>query len=259
MGIEYTSKDETAVCNLASISLPRLVFDKIKKTSNKELTGSISTHRYFNFIKLTEIVQQVTYNLNQIIDINYYPVETARRSNILHRPIGLGVQGLADVFIILGISFDSLEAQQLNKEIFECIYYSALKASCELAQLNGFYSSYKGSPISKGILQHDMWGVDPPTKRWDWKSLRDDISKYGVRNSLLVAPMPTASTSQILGNNECFEPYTSNIYVRRVLSGEFIVVNHHLLDDLTKIEKWDYSTKNELVVSNVSVQSLLIP
>merc|ERR1712217_729861 len=256
MGIEYTSKDETAVCNLASISLPRLVFDKIKKTSNKELTGSISTHRYFNFIKLTEIVQQVTYNLNQIIDINYYPVETARRSNILHRPIGLGVQGLADVFIILGISFDSLKAQQLNKEIFECIYYSALEASCELAQLNGYYSSYKGSPISKGILQHDMWGVNPPTKRWDWKSLRADISNYGVRNSLLVAPMPTASTSQILGNNECFEPYTSNIYVRRTLADEFVVINQHLLKDLISRGIWNKLVKNKLIAANGSVQNI---
>lgn len=258
--IEYTSPDETAVCNLASIALPRFVKERNPTgREGRKLVGSLdSANRFFDFDKLAEVTSVITRNLNKIIDINYYPVETARRSNIRHRPIGLGVQGLADTFIILGLPFDSEEAKQLNKDIFETIYYAALKTSNELAKAEGPYSSYEGSPVSKGILQPDMWGVTPST-RWDWGTLRADIASNGVRNSLLVAPMPTASTSQILGNNEAFEPYTSNIYVRRVLSGEFTVVNQHLLSDLTRMGMWDGDMKNELVASNGSVQDLDIP
>lgn len=201
----------------------------------------------------------VTRNLNRIIDINYYPVETARRSNTRHRPIGIGVQGLADAFILLGLPFDSEEACALNKEIFETMYYAALKTSCDIAKVEGPYETYQGSPISKGILQHDMWNVTPSTSRWDWDALRTAIRQHGVRNSLLIAPMPTASTSQILGNNECFEPYTSNIYVRRVLSGEFTVVNQHFMHDMVKLGLWDADIKNELVANNGSVQDLDIP
>ena len=257
--IEYTSPDETAVCNLASIALPRYVREKNGSSSTKKLVGSLDAeNRYFDFEKLAEVTSVVTRNLNKIIDVNYYPVETARRSNTRHRPIGLGVQGLADAFILLGLPFDSPEAAKLNKEIFETIYYAALKTSCELAQADGTYESYAGSPVSKGVLQPDMWGVEP-SSRWNWNELRANISSHGVRNSLLVAPMPTASTSQILGNNECFEPYTSNIYVRRVLSGEFTVVNQHLLNDLTTLGLWDSSVKNEMVAANGSVLELDIP
>lgn len=258
--IEYTSPDETAVCNLASIALPRFVRDQNSSgRENRKMIGSLdASNRYFDFDKLAEVTKVVTRNLNRIIDINYYPAETARRSNLAHRPIGLGVQGLADAFILLGMPFDSLEAKQLNKDIFETIYYASLSTSCELAKVEGTYSSYEGSPVSKGILQPDMWGV-APSDRWDWTKLRSDIAQHGIRNSLLVAPMPTASTSQILGNNECFEPYTSNIYVRRVLSGEFTVVNQHLLADLTRLGLWDADMKNELVAGNGSVQELDIP
>eukprot|EP00899_Mesostigma_viride_P015048 jgi/Mesvir1/23544/Mv18244-RA.3 len=254
--IEFTSPEETAVCNLASIALPRYVRERDAPVATKRLVGSHnSTARYFDFDKLAEVTREVTRNLNRIIDVNYYPVETARRSNLRHRPIGLGVQGLADAFILMGMPFESPEAQQLNVDIFETIYYAALKASCELAQEEGTYETYAGSPVSQGILQPDMWGVTP-SDRWDWAQLRADIAKYGVRNSLLVAPMPTASTSQILGNNECFEPYTSNIYVRRVLSGEFTVVNNHLLADLTHLGLWTPELKNALIAHNGSVQRL---
>lgn len=258
--VEYTSPDETAVCNLASIALPRFVRENNPTgREGRKLIGSLdSNNRYFDFEKLAEVTAVVTRNLNKIIDINYYPVETARRSNMSHRPIGLGVQGLADTFILLGLAFDSEEAKQLNKDIFETIYYSALRTSAALAKAEGTYASYAGSPMSKGIMQPDMWGVTP-SDRWDWGALRAEVATHGVRNSLLVAPMPTASTSQILGNNECFEPYTSNIYVRRVLSGEFTVVNQHLLSDLTRLGMWDGDMKNELVASNGSVQDLDIP
>jgi ribonucleoside-diphosphate reductase subunit M1 len=256
--IEYTSPEETAVCNLASIALPRFVRDNEGRDGRK-LVGSLDhKNRYFDFEKLAEVTKVATRNLNRIIDINYYPVETARRSNMNHRPIGLGVQGLADAFILLGLPFDSPEAEQLNKDIFETIYFAALSMSNSLAKVEGTYSSYEGSPVSKGQLQMDMWGVKP-SDRWDWESLRGDIAQNGVRNSLLVAPMPTASTSQILGNNECFEPYTSNIYVRRVLSGEFTVVNQHLLHDLTRLGLWDSDMKNELVACSGSVKDLDIP
>lgn len=236
--IEYTSPDEVAVCNLASLALPRFVID-----------GK------FNHDKLYEVTYEATKNLNRIIDNNYYPVEEARNSNLRHRPIGLGVQGLADVFILLRLSFESEEARQLNREIFETIYFAGMTASKDLAKIDGAYESFKGSPVSKGIFQFDMWGVEP-TLRWDWYRLKDEVIKFGVRNSLLVAPMPTASTSQILGNNECFEPYTSNIYVRRVLSGEFVVVNKHLLKDLIELNLWNDEMKNSIMSHNGSVQKI---
>ncbi|KAH6770614.1 ribonucleotide reductase 1 [Perilla frutescens var. hirtella] len=240
--IEYTSPTETAVCNLASIALPRFVREKGVPVESQptKLVGSIgSKNRYFDFDKLAEVTELVTTNLNKIIDINYYPVETAKRSNMRHRPIGIGVQGLADTFILLGMAFESPEAQQLNKDIFETIYYHALKASCELAKKEGPYETYKGSPVSKGIIQPDMWGVKP-SDRWDWDALRALIASHGVRNSLLVAPMPTASTSQILGNND----------------GEFVVVNKHLLNDLTEMGVWSPAVKNRIIYEDGSVQKI---
>ncbi|MBK6521854.1 MAG: ribonucleoside-diphosphate reductase subunit alpha [Sphingobacteriaceae bacterium] len=238
--LEYTSADEVAVCNLASIALPRFVDEK---------TGT------FDHNKLFEITYAATRNLNKIIDRNYYPIPEARNSNMRHRPIGLGVQGLADAFILMRYSFESEEAKKLNSEIFETIYFAALTASKDLAKLDGAYESYEGSPISKGIFQQDMWKVTP-SPRWEWDVLREEIKQYGVRNSLLLAPMPTASTSQILGNNECFEPYTSNIYTRRVLSGEFVVVNKHLLRDLVKLGIWNENLKNKIISANGSVQDI---
>jgi len=236
--IEYTSPDEVAVCNLASIALPKFVID-----------GK------FDFEKLFKVTYRVTRNLDKVIDANYYPVPEARNSNMRHRPIGIGVQGLADAFILMRQAFESEEARQLNKDIFETIYYAALTASKDLAIEKGTYESYKGSPVSQGILQFDMWNVKP-SDRWEWDLLRQEIQKNGVRNSLLLAPMPTASTAQILGNNECFEPYTSNIYTRRVLSGEFIIVNKHLLRDLVKLGIWDDRLKNKLMASNGSIQNI---
>ena len=236
--IEYTSPDEVAVCNLASIALNKFVKD--------DLT--------YDHQKLYEITKVITRNLNKVIDVNYYPVEEARNSNLRHRPIGIGVQGLADTFILMRQSFDSPEAKQLNAEIFETIYFAAMESSMEIAQKEGPYKTYEGSPVSKGIFQFDMWGVVPSSKRWDWTKLKREVKKHGVRNSLLLAPMPTASTSQILGNNECFEPYTSNIYTRRVLSGEFIVVNKHLLKDLIKLNLWNENMKDRLMESNGSIQ-----
>ncbi|MBU3743382.1 MAG: ribonucleoside-diphosphate reductase subunit alpha [Sediminibacterium sp.] len=236
--IEYTSPDEIAVCNLASLALPRYV-----------INGS------FDHDKLYEVTYEATKNLNKIIDYNYYPVEEARNSNLRHRPIGLGVQGLADVFIQLRLPFESEAAKNLNKEIFETIYFAAMTASKDLAKVYGPYETYAGSPVSKAQFQFDLWGVEP-TLRWDWYTLKAEVLKYGVRNSLLVAPMPTASTSQILGNNECFEPYTSNIYVRRVLSGEFVVVNKHLLNDLIELNLWDDEMKNRIISQNGSIQKI---
>ncbi|MFT3676325.1 MAG: ribonucleoside-diphosphate reductase subunit alpha [Chitinophagaceae bacterium] len=236
--IEYTSPDEVAVCNLASLALPRYV-----------INGK------FDHDKLYEVTYQVTKNLNKIIDNNYYPVPEAEKSNLRHRPIGLGVQGLADVFILLRLPFESDEARQLNKEIFETIYFAAMTASKDLAKVEGPYETFAGSPVSKGIFQFDMWDVEP-TLRWDWYTLKAEVLKHGVRNSLLVAPMPTASTSQILGNNECFEPYTSNIYVRRVLSGEFVVVNKHLLKDLVELNLWNDEMKNAIMSHNGSIQKI---
>ncbi|MFB9842547.1 ribonucleoside-diphosphate reductase subunit alpha [Mucilaginibacter ginsenosidivorans] len=237
--MEYTSDKEVAVCNLASLALPRYVINGI-----------------FDHQKLYEVTYQVTLNLNRIIDNNYYPVEEARYSNLRHRPIGLGVQGLADAFIQLRLPFESDEAKQLNKEIFETIYFAAMTASKDLAIKEGAYETFKGSPLSKGKFQFDMWGVTPNSGHWDWENLRLDVMNHGVRNSLLVAPMPTASTSQILGNNECFEPYTSNIYTRRVLSGEFIIVNKFLLRDLVNLGLWNTTMKDKIITANGSIQEI---
>lgn len=238
--IEYTAPDEVAVCNLASLALPSFV--------------NYNRGEY-DFAKLHEVTQIVTRNLNKIIEVNHYPVEEARRSNFRHRPIGLGVQGLADAFLALRLPFDSPEAKKLNIQIFETIYHAALTASCELAKEHGPYATYEGSPVSQGILQYDMWNVTP-TDLWDWDSLKASIAQYGVRNSLLVAPMPTASTSQILGNNECFEPYTSNIYSRRVLAGEFQVVNPWLLKDLVDMGLWSDNMKNRIIADGGSIQRI---
>jgi ribonucleoside-diphosphate reductase alpha chain len=238
--MEYTSKDEVAVCNLASISLSKFV--KEDKT--------------FDHDKLYQITKVATRNLNKVIDVNYYPVEEARTSNMRHRPIGLGVQGLADAFVMMRLPFESQEAQRLNSEIFETIYFASMEASMELSQVDGPYQTYKGSPVSKGIFQFDMWGVTPDSGRWDWYELKQKVKKHGVRNSLLVAPMPTASTSQILGNNECFEPFTSNMYVRRVLSGEFIVANKYLMHDLIGLGLWDDSMMNKIKAENGSIQNI---
>lgn len=238
--IQYSSPDEVAVCNLASLALGQFV-DVRKQT--------------YDFEKLRHVTHVVVRNLNKVVNANYYPVEEARRSNMRHRPIGVGVQGLADAFMKLRMPFESPEAAKLNRDIFETIYFAALEASNDLAKELGPYETYEGSPISKGVLQHDMWGVDA-SDRWDWKTLRANIAQYGVRNSLLLAPMPTASTSQILGSNECFEPYTSNIYTRRVLSGEFQIVNSHLLKDLTALGLWTTSMKNRMISENGSIQNI---
>ncbi len=236
--IEYTAPDEIAVCNLGSIALPKFVKD-----------GA------FDHDKLFEVTYQLTVNLNKIIDGNYYPVPETRNSNMRHRPIGIGVQGLADAFILMRFPFDSEEAKKLNREVFETIYYASCTASKDLARRDGAYESYQGSPASKGILQFDMWNVTP-TDRWEWSVLKEEITKYGMRNSLLLAPMPTASTAQILGNNECFEPYTTNIYSRRTLAGEFIVVNKHLLKDLVNLGLWNDNLKNKLMSTSGSVQNI---
>ena len=239
--LEYTSPDEVAVCNLASIALPMFIKD-----------GA------FDHQGLYDVTVRATKNLNKVIDRNYYPIKEAENSNFRHRPIGLGVQGLADTFIKLRMPFTSDEAKTLNQEIFETLYFAAMTASKDVAKYEGSYESYKGSPISKGEFQHNLWGIKDSelSGRWDWAALRKEVKKHGVRNSLLVAPMPTASTSQILGNNECFEPYTSNIYTRRVLSGEFIVVNKHLLEDLVNLGLWDEDLKQELMRANGSVQQI---
>ena len=237
--MEYTSPDEVAVCNLASISLAKFVKED----------------QTYDFEKLYEVTKVVTRNLNKVIDVNYYPVIEAENSNMRHRPVGIGVQGLADAFIEMRMPFDSKEARKLNSDIFETIYFAAMTESNAIAKRDGAYSSYEGSPVSQGILQYDMWGVTP-TNRWDWADLKKKIKKHGVRNSLLVAPMPTASTSQILGNNECFEPYTSNMYSRRTLSGEHIIVNKHLLKDLIRLNLWGDEMKQRLMAANGSVQEI---
>lgn len=236
--MEYTNPDEVAVCNLASLALPRYVINN-----------------QFDFQKLYEVTKIVTRNLNKVIDLNYYPIPETLHSNEQHRPIGLGVQGLADVFLALRMPFESDEAAQLNKDIFETLYFAAMECSMELAQENGAYASFKGSPLSEGKFQFDLWNVQPST-RWNWNELREKVMKFGVRNSLLIAPMPTASTSQILGNNECFEPYTTNVYNRRVLSGEFVVVNKYLLQDLIDLNLWNESMKNRLIAENGSIQAI---
>jgi len=237
--IEYTAADEVAVCNLASLALPKFV-----------------TADVFDHDKLYEVTYQATLNLNKIIDNNYYPVIEAANSNFRHRPVGLGVQGLADTFIRLRLPFESDAAKQLNKEIFETIYFAAMTASKDLAIKDGPYETFKGSPLSKGQFQFDLWNVTPDSGRWNWADLRSDVMNHGVRNSLLVAPMPTASTSQILGNNECFEPYTSNIYTRRVLSGEFVIVNKYLLRDLVNMGLWNNDMKNQIISANGSIQDI---
>ena len=239
--MEYTSKDEVAVCNLASIALPRFVNHETKQ---------------FDFQKLYDVTYHVTGNLNRVIDVNYYPVEEARNSNMRHRPIGLGVQGLADTFAMLGMYFESDEAKALNKEIFETIYFASCTASKDAAIIEGPYSSFKGSPASEGILQFDLWGMNEHSGRWDWDSLKSEIVENGMRNSLLLAPMPTASTSQILGNNECFEAFTSNLYVRRTLSGEFVVTNKHLIKDLINLGLWSLEMKDEILRHKGSIQAI---
>jgi len=239
--MEYTAKDEVAVCNLASIALPKFV-----NMSSGE----------FDHQKLYDVTYHATGNLNRVIDVNYYPVEEARNSNMRHRPIGLGVQGLADTFAMLEMPFDGPQARSLNKEIFETIYYAACTASKDAAIAEGPYSTFKGSPASKGILQFDLWGMNDHSGRWDWSSLKEEIVEHGMRNSLLVAPMPTASTSQILGNNECFEAFTSNLYVRRTLSGEFVVLNRHLVRDLIKEDLWSIEMKNEILRHKGSIQAI---
>ena len=237
--IEYTAPDEVAVCNLASLALPKFVTEE----------GT------FDHDKLFEVTYQATINLNRIIDENFYPIEEAKNSNLRHRPIGLGVQGLADAFIMLGYPFESEEARALNREVFETIYYASMTASKDLSKVDGPYSTFEGSPVSKGVFQFDMWGVTP-TSRWEWDVLKEEVKTHGVRNSLLLAPMPTASTAQILGNNECFEPYTSNIYTRRVLSGEFIIVNKHLLKDLVKEGLWNKDMRQKIMAANGSIQNI---
>jgi len=240
--LEYTDKDETAVCNLASIALPKYV--DVDKNE-------------FNHEELHRVTKMVTRNLNKVIDKNFYPTENGMRSNMRHRPIGIGVQGLADVFILLRMTFGSEESRKLNRDIFETIYHASLESSCELADMYGTYGTFKGSPFSKGILQFDMWDRDPQfSGRYDWDAMRKLVKK-GTRNSLLLAPMPTASTSQILGNNECFEPYTTNIYLRRTLAGEFVVVNKHLVEDLKKIGLWSKEMKDLMVKANGSVQNII--
>ncbi len=236
--IEYSDSQEYAVCNLASIALPRYI-----------------ENGKYNFQKLYEVVKVVTRNLNKVIDINYYPCEETRRSNSRHRPIGIGVQGLADVYLKLGYPFESDEAEQLNREMFETIYFAAVEASMDLAKVDGPYETFEGSPFSQGIFQFDMWNVKP-TDRWDWNTLRQNVKQYGTRNSLLTALMPTASTSQILGNNECFEPYTSNVYTRKTLAGEFTVVNKYLIDDLYNLGLWNSAMKDKMVFHNGSVQEI---
>ena len=241
--LEYTDKDETSVCNLASIALPKYV--------NKET-------KTFDYDKLHEVTKTVTKNLNRVIDRNFYPVETARRSNMKHRPIGLGVQGLADVFILCGLPFDCEESRLMNAHIFETMYHAALEASSELAEIEGSYESFKTSPTAEGVLQPDMWeGEAKFSGRYDWDAMRESVKTKGLRNSLLMAPMPTASTAQILGNNECFEPYTTNIYLRRTLAGEFVVVNKHLVDDLKKVGLWSKEMKDLMVKAGGSIQNIV--
>jgi ribonucleoside-diphosphate reductase alpha chain len=239
--MEYTAKDEVAVCNLASIALNKYV-DLENSTFNHQLLYDVTYH--------------ATGNLNRVIDVNYYPVEEARNSNMRHRPIGLGVQGLADTFALLQLPFESPQARALNKEIFETIYFAACTASKDAAIAEGAYSTFQGSPASKGELQFDLWGMNDHSGRWDWTTLKGEIIEHGMRNSLLLAPMPTASTSQILGNNECFEAFTSNLYVRRTLSGEFIVLNKHLVRDLIALDLWSLNMKDEILRHKGSIQAI---
>jgi ribonucleoside-diphosphate reductase alpha chain len=244
--IEYSDKDESAVCNLASLALPAFV-----NTTNPDAP-------FIDYNKLHEVTKVVTYNLNKVIDVNYYPTEKTRRSNMRHRPIGVGVQGLADVFMLMNIAFTSDEAKLINKRIFETIYHAAVESSCEIAEIEGPYETFAGSPASKGQLQFDLWAVDPSASenRYDWTSLKEKVQQVGLRNSLLLAPMPTASTSQILGYNECIEPITSNIYNRRTLAGEFILANKYLMNDLIKLDLWNEKIKNNIIANHGSVQHI---
>jgi ribonucleoside-diphosphate reductase alpha chain len=237
--VEYSDKNETAVCNLASIALPTFMKDGV-----------------MDYEKLHEVTKVVTGNLNRVIDVNYYPIEKTRRSNMRHRPVGIGVQGLADVFMMMDVSFDSEDAAKTNRDIFETIYHAALEKSCELAKTEGKYETFDGSPASKGILQFDMWNVEPGNQRYDWDALKSKIQKQGLRNSLLLAPMPTASTSQILGYNECIEPFTSNIYNRRTIAGEFMLTNKYLMNDLLKLGLWNEQVKNNIIANNGSIQHI---
>jgi ribonucleoside-diphosphate reductase alpha chain len=241
--IEYSDKNETAVCNLASIGLPSFV--------------NIET-KMFDYEKLHEVTKVVTNNLNRVIDINFYPTEKTRTSNMRHRPIGIGVQGLADTFVLMDIPFHSDEAKEVNKLIFETIYHAALEKSNEISISFRSYSSFEGSPASKGILQYDMWDKEPTKGRYDWDTLKKSIMKHGLRNSLLVAPMPTASTSQILGFNECFEPFTSNLYSRRTLAGEFVVINKYLMKELIELGHWNEQIKNNIIANKGSIQQLTV-
>ena len=248
--MEVSTPEETAVCNLASLCLPAFLKE------NEKMTAPDGSHPFlFDFDKLAEVTHVVTRNLNRVIDKNYYPTEAARKSNMRHRPIGIGVQGLADVFQMLGLPFDSQGARELNKQIFTHIYFAALSMSCKIAKEEGPYETFRGSPASQGLLQFDLWGIEQPI----FDGLKESIKEYGLRNSLLVAPMPTASTSQIMGNNECFEPYTTNIYLRRTLAGEFVMVNKHLIKDLQAIDKWNPDIKTEIIRNGGSVQTLDIP
>jgi ribonucleoside-diphosphate reductase alpha subunit len=244
--MEVSTKDQSAVCNLASIALPSCI-------------DHSTTPPTYDFEKLHSVSRVVTHNLNRVIDVNYYPTDKTKNSNMLHRPIGIGVQGLADTFIQMNYVFDSVEARQLNKDIFETIYHAALEESCSIAQTDGYYSSFNGSPASKGILQFDMWNIQP-SDRYNWNELKDHIKSYGLRNSLLLAPMPTASTSQILGYNECIEPITSNIYSRRTLAGEFILANKYLMKELIDLNLWNDRVKNSIIANNGSIQQIdIIP
>ena len=248
--MEVSTPEETAVCNLASLCLPAFLKE------NEKMTAPDGSHPFlFDFDKLAEVTHVVTRNLNRVIDKNYYPTEAARKSNMRHRPIGIGVQGLADVFQMLGLPFDSQGARELNTQIFRHIYFAALSMSCKIAEEDGPYETFPGSPASQGLLQFDLWGIEQPI----FDGLKESIKEYGLRNSLLVAPMPTASTSQIMGNNECFEPYTTNIYLRRTLAGEFVMVNKHLIKDLQAINKWNPDIKTEIIRNGGSVQTLDIP
>ena len=251
--LEVSNKNETAVCNLASIALPKFVSIPTGKVREKD-----KKLRKYDFQKLYEVTYQATINLNQVIDVNFYPTPETKNSNLKHRPIGLGVQGLADTFAMLGLPFESDEARKLNKEIFETIYFAALTASKDLAKLNGAYSSFEGSPTSQGLLQYDLWGLSENdlSGLWDFVSLKSEIKEFGLRNSLLVAPMPTASTAQILGNNECFEPFTANLYKRNTLSGEYTVVNKYLVEDLVNLDLWDDEMRMRLIVENGSVENI---
>ena len=250
--MEVSTPEETAVCNLASLCLPSFV----RERSWAKADGTSGSEKYFDLSEFHQVVQVVVENLNKVIDTNYYPTRPAALSNTRHRPIGLGVQGLADVFMMLSLPFDSLAARDLNKNIFEAMYHGALCSSCALAKKYGKYETFTGSPASEGKLQFDLWGVKPTPDVWGWDLLKADIQKYGLRNSLLVAPMPTASTSQIMGNNECFEPYTTNIYLRRTLAGEFVMVNKHLVRDLEKLGLWSKHTKDLIIAANGSIQGI---